>query len=162
MNIMEMRQIKRQFKQYSALSPDEAYARGSRAMILSSEQNRARFSGMGFPALFGAGAFALLAFVGIYMAGVLGDRGSAPTYASASLDAALLSEELAGLRIDIQLEEVTYRQSVHNTIASALDEISDDQISHLNQDLLWSELEALDVSDKAGNDIDELLQTVIF
>ncbi|MBI5733163.1 hypothetical protein HY967_04430 [Candidatus Jorgensenbacteria bacterium] len=66
------------------------------------------------------------------------------------------------LGINIQLKEISYDQKVNQTIASALSEISDTKIQHLNRDILTSEEEGFDLTEPTDQNIDALLNKVIF
>ncbi len=80
---------------------------------------------------------------------------------SSSLNSESLQQELQDLGLDIK--EVTYRQGINQTIASALTEISDSRVNHLNQRILESEERRLDELNQGnGSDIDRLLNQVIF
>lgn len=81
---------------------------------------------------------------------------------SASLDQNLLKEEFENFSINIHLQEISYRQDINQTIASALTEISDSRVNHLNRSILESEQNLINEAGmERGSDIDELLNKVI-
>lgn len=71
--------------------------------------------------------------------------------------------EFDNLSINIQLQEISYRQSVNEVIASALDEISDINPRYLKQSLLENELESFDINGalERQSQINELLDKII-
>ena len=75
-----------------------------------------------------------------------------------------LSQELNNLSINVELEAITYHQTVNQTIASALNEIASNKMRHLNQELLQSERQRFDipVGQEDNSKIDTLLDKVIF
>lgn len=91
----------------------------------------------------------------------MGVQNNEPVYSS--LDGEKLNQELDSLTISIELDEIEYSQAaINNTIASALSEISNDNIRHLNRELLEEEQGQIDFDYSNGDEIDELLDTVIF
>jgi hypothetical protein len=105
-----------------------------------------------------AGAFASL--VAVLLTSIFLFSGDSASTALASPE--VLSKEFSSLNINIELQEIDYRQNVNQTIASAISEISDNKTRHLNQDVLNSENKNLDL-DVMGTDpqIDQLLDSVI-
>ena len=73
-----------------------------------------------------------------------------------------LSREFNEMAINIQLKEISYQQNINQAIASALTEISDTQIKHLNQSILEKEDNGFDVSNNQNQEINDLLNKVIF
>jgi hypothetical protein len=106
-----------------------------------------------------AGAFAGL--VAILTASIFLFSGRSATEALASPE--VLASEFANLNVNIELQEISYRQDVNRTITSAISEISSDSARHLNEDVLNSENEKLNL-DESGTDpqIDRLLDELIF
>lgn len=73
-----------------------------------------------------------------------------------------LSREFNELTINIQLKEISYQQNINQAIASALTEISDTQVKHLNQSVLQEENNNFNVPDDQNQKINDLLDKVIF
>lgn len=149
--------IIKQLKSLSEVEPRGAFAASSREMILT--------TGQGFPfhvffrPLY-AGSFAALILVVTLSLVLFSGRGGS---AYASLDMDDLQTELEELTISITLDEVAYSESVNETVALALQEISNDgDIRHLNTNLLEAEKEMLKFDSGQGGKIDALLDTVLF
>jgi len=81
---------------------------------------------------------------------------------SASLDSQKLNQEFNNLSINIQLDEISYRQDVNQTIASALSEISGTNAKHLNSSILEKEISGLKINQNQNGEIDEMLESVMF
>ncbi len=84
---------------------------------------------------------------------------------SSSLNEDFLVKEFSELDINIQIDEITYSQDVHKTIASALNEISDSRTSHMNPSILEAEKEYINQLEDTGSkekEINNLLNKVIF
>ena len=65
--------------------------------------------------------------------------------------------------MNFDLEEVTYSQDVHETIASALNEISNSKTNHMNPSIIEAEKNYIENLNNNGNDeeINKLLNRVI-
>ena len=84
---------------------------------------------------------------------------NAPT-AFASPEA--LSKELSDMNINVELQEIDYHQNVSQTITSAISEISSNKGNHLNQGILQSENNDLNLDvTSSSSDIDQLLNKII-
>jgi len=156
---MEKENIIQHLKTLSESAPSPSFARGSKALIVSSPQNRPFFFYALKPAVFAALTFSLVAAFGIYFAGTAGN-GGVPEYVS--LDSQNLRDEFDTLQLSITLDEIAYRQTVHRTIASALTEISSDDVAHLNRSVLETEQNSFDIDTSSNSEIDDLLETIIF
>lgn len=149
-------QIIRQLKRLSAIMPDRNFAAVSRRTILALKINEPVFA---WPNL--RFVSALVSFVAVVAVSVVLFSGNNASTALASPE--VLNQEFNNLNINIELKEVDYRQNTNQTIASALSEISDNKVRHLNQDVLRSESGNLDLnSDGTNPQIDQLLDKVIF
>jgi len=152
-----MKNLAKQLKTLSVIEPDVEFVAATRRGILVVPGKRRSMWGV---APLWATAFAMLN-VSIITATSL----TRPSPAlSAVENPELLSQEFNNLTINVELEAITYRQTVDQTIASALNEISSNTMRHLNKELLQSEEERFDVLIEAGNnsEIDTLLNKVIF
>lgn len=96
--------------------------------------------------------------MGAYFIGVRSEGQT--TYGSLSQNK--LKKELQDMTIAIQVDEITYRQSVESEVASALQEISNDRVRYLNSGVIKQEAGNLDVDSGSKTKIDSLLETVIF
>ena len=84
---------------------------------------------------------------------------------SSSFNENSLVEEFNEMSINLQIKEITYSQNIHNTIASALTEISDYRTNHMNTSVLEAEQKYINNKLEVVNDneeIDALLNRVIF
>lgn len=80
---------------------------------------------------------------------------------SAALDADSVTKEFSDLAITIELKSVAYDQVVNQTIASAVDEITNTRTRHLNDSVLKIESDRIpQVGDE--NTVDAMLDRVIF
>lgn len=149
--------IIKQLKSLSEVEPRGAFAASSRQTILATRQ------GFPFHIFFQpvyAGSFAALLLVVTLTFVLLSGKGSS---AYASLDMDDLQTELEELTISIKLDEIAYSESVNETVALALQEISNDgDVRHLNTNLLEAETEMLKLDSQDGGKIDALLDTVLF
>jgi len=156
---MKKSDIIEQFEILRRLEPDASFVEQTRNMLLATAKPASLPSlqiRMSVWAWSVGAAVLLLTLVGINTFFLSGTPAL-----SSSLDSHSLEQELQELSFNLQ--EVTYRQGVNQTIASALTEISDTRINHLNQHILKSEEQSLDVlGPENGSDIDRLLNQVIF
>ncbi len=136
-----------------ATSPDAEFAAHTRRLLFAIQPIPHRFPTWVFAV---TAAVILVAVSGLLLP-------SSPTISS-SLDAKFLQEEFNDLNINIQLQEITYRQDINETISSALDEVSGTHISHLNPDILKSEEKLIDELqlENDGPRIDIMLDQIIF
>ncbi len=150
-------QIIRQLRRLKSIEPDPSFVLGSRRSILAIKKQEPVFA-FTWPNLRFVGAFAGL--VAVLVTSIFLFSGKSAPSALASPE--VLSKEFSNLNINIELQEIDYRQNVNQTITSAISEISDNKARHLNQDVLNSESNNLNL-DAAGSDpqIDQLLNSVI-
>ena len=67
------------------------------------------------------------------------------------------------MNINVELQEISYRQDVNKTISSAISEIGSTNANHLNKDVLNAESEKFNLDALESNpQIDRLLEQVIF
>ena len=137
------------------IAPDAVFVKKCRDALLSVRTKKSPV--FNWPVFVWSGAFAVLALA-VSISVVL----TAPKQAvSASLDPNKLNKEFNNLAINIQLQEISYRQNINQTITSALSEISDTNTKHLNKAILEKEKNDLNASQPQEQKIDELLETVI-
>lgn len=140
---------------FKNVTPDSDFAANTRRLVLAIHPSPYRLPlwvwGISFAAV-------LLAIIS---SGLLI---TSPPVISSSLDSELLRQEFNELDINIHLKEVTYQQDINQTISSALTEISNVQISHLNPSILKSEEERIREleEESEASEIDALLDKVIF
>ena len=146
-----------QLKKFRTIEPDLVYTKTSRSVIVTTQK-----PAFALPQFFWKHA-ATSAFV-IIIAFVLSLYAltlSRPSI-SASLDPKSLENEFQNMTINIQLEEISYQQEANQAIASALDEIQNTSVRHLNNSLIRSEEENIKLDEATNPYIDELLNSVIF
>jgi hypothetical protein len=80
---------------------------------------------------------------------------------SASLNAETIIKEFSNLPINIQLKEITYEQKVNQTITSAISEVSDTKIQHLNASILKTEQEQAMFPEMGTSSVDLMLEQVM-
>jgi len=142
-----------------AIEPDPVFAKTSRALILGAEKT-GRLSGL-FPLpplvqiLYGGAVVAVLLVASYFLL-----IPSQPVV-SAALNPENLTKELVNLSINIQLKELSYQQNANAAIASALSEIQNTSVKHLNQTLLEGEEETINVEGAMNPAIDKMLESVI-
>jgi hypothetical protein len=78
-----------------------------------------------------------------------------------SFDGERIKEEFNNLTINIQLKEISYQQSINQTIAAALTEIGDTQTKHLNPSILESEQNSAELEKLTNPEIDDLLNRLV-
>ncbi len=146
-------------RRFKTIEPEPTFARTSRALILETKKRNPlgaifRLPRLA-PVLYG-GALILLLLTASYLVFV-----PSKPVVSAAFSPENLTKELANLSINIELREVSYRQSANLAIASALTEIENTSVKHLNQTLLESEEENINLEGSVNPEIDELLNAVI-
>lgn len=149
-------EILRQLHNLRSITPDPAFSARSRSLIL--EKTKPPF--FAWPVLAYAGVFAVILVVSFSIITLFQAR--TPSLSLSSLNTTNLDQELKNLGINFQLEELSYQQAVNQTIASALGEISDNQIGHLNPSLLEAEKENAELETFSNPQIEKLLNEVLF
>jgi len=152
-------QIHKQLEQLRQISPNPQFAARTRLSILSQKQNISYMdvfvSFVQKPMVIGSFAFALALFALISIL--------SPTVTVSSLkDTETLNQEISDFSINIHLKELSYQQNADSMIMAAITEIKDTKTSHLNQKTLNSESQDLNIENKNTEDINKLLDTVIF
>ena len=149
-----MQEIKTQLKKFRLIEPGEAFRkRALNSMIEEKPEARWAFN---WRSLW-APALASLALIL-----VIGGRLISARPSLASFNPEGLRNEFNGLNINIELKEISYRQSVNQEIASAITEIADNKTRHLSPSLLEEEASDVDWSEEGNSEIDDLLNQVIF
>jgi hypothetical protein len=130
--------ILEQLKSLKKIVPDAGFSARTRHIILA-----APVAERAWPAFFG---WAKLAFGGLAVVAVLFIAvilpGLPKTVPIASAEA--LSNEFNNLSVNIELQQITYNQNVNQTISSALTEITNNKLNHLNPAVLQSESSSVD------------------
>lgn len=153
-----MKNLTRQLKTLSAIEPDEHFVAATRRGILALPGSPSR-------RIWGALPLWATAFAMFVVSIVTATSLTRPNPAlSAVENPELLSQEFNSLTINVELQGITYHQTVNQTITSALSEISSNNMRHLNQELLRSEEEHFNVliDETDSSQIDTLLDKVIF
>ncbi len=144
-----------QLKKFKSIGPDAHFAAGSRRTILALRKEQPVFTWPNFRFV-----GTLAGVLAVVAASVFMFSGNSATKAFASPE--MLNQEFDNMNINIELQEISYRQNVSQTISSAITEISDNKLSHLNQDILKSESGGLDLNvPDSGLQIDKLLDKVV-
>ncbi len=151
-------EIIKKLNKFKDIAPDPSFVKTSRTLILAHKPHkRSGWSSLPFWGL--AGALAILILIAsISFFGLASPR----PVLSSSFNPHDLEEEFKRLTINIQLEELKYRTKANQTIASALNEIKDTNVRHLNSFLLESEEESITIEESTNPEIDVLLEKVIF
>lgn len=161
---MNQKEIISQLEKLKSVNPDQAFFLRSKKTVLAIEPERQRFLGFGlFSPMFLGGAFVVLlavaaGFLVFFSPAITG----MPAYAS--LNSENLNKELDSLTINIQLQEIQYRQSIEKTVNSALHEVGNSETRHLSRDVLEQEksaFNALPSSSTSSKTIDALLDKII-
>ncbi len=152
-------EIHKQLERLRQISPDPHFAARVRLSILSQKQHISYIdtfiSFIRKPIAIGSLAFAIALFV---LVSVL-----SPTPTVSSLkDTETLNQEVNALSINIHLKELSYQQNADSMIMAAITEIKDAKASHLNPNTLKSESQDLNIENKNTENIDKLLNSVIF
>ena len=149
--------IIQQLKRLREIEPEAGFAAGSRRTILAFKKEQAPI--LVWPNLRMVGAFAGL--VAVLSASIFFFSGQNAQEALASPE--VLNNEFAALNINIELQEISYRQDVNKTISSAISEIGSTNANHMNKDVLNAESEKFNLDTLESNpQIDRLLEQVIF
>jgi len=151
--------IHKQLERLRQISPNPHFAARTRLSILSQKQNISYIDVFILfikkPMVVGSFAFALVLFV---LISVL-----SPTVTVSSLESIdTLNQEVDALSINIHLKELSYQQNADSMVMAAITEIKDAKASHLNSKTLNSESQNLNIENKDSQNIDKLLDTVIF
>lgn len=156
-----MEHIKSQLKQLKAITPDRDFAARAKLQILGGERQTVvaalpRFSvSRSSWAWLGAGlSTALIAVVMMIPLAF-------PEQTYASLNVENIANEYGNLPINIQLKEISYEQNVNQTIATALTEVSDTKIKHLNTEILKTEQAETLLPESSTTDVDAMLQQIM-
>ncbi len=149
-------EIKKNLGKLRIVEPDPGFKRTSRSLILSYKSEKKIFFGM--PFLKVAGAFAVLMLV---ITAVAFEFSPTPVLSS-SFNSGSLQKEFENLSINTGIEEAKYRESANQTIVSALNEIENTNVKHMNDSLLRDEADNINLDDSTNPEIDALLETVIF
>lgn len=148
--------LTQQLKRLRAIEPDRRFVARSRNLILTPAPTAP--VPLRWPLVaWATGGVAITATLVVLLAT---PQFSAPQRVLASsLNQVTLESEFNNLPINIQLQEISYNQSLNQTIASAIHEIGDSSTSHLNRDLLESEGASVDLNVDGGINgaIDQML-----
>ncbi len=149
------------------LEPDKKFTAYCRNQILETITPKTKMGGLNWawpiqihwPAFAWAGAITTLILV--VFASYSVNRSNNILNAT-SFDSSKLNKEFNDLTINIQLDEISYQQIVNQTIASALTEISENKIKHLNTSVLEKEQKNMLLDNPNEDQIDELLKKIMF
>lgn len=146
----------RQLKQLRAVEPNPLFAASSKRTILALKKDEPVFAWLNLR-LAGvmAGAVAMVA-AAVFMF-------SGPSAATVLASPETLNQEFTGLNVNVELKAIDYHQNVDQTVMTALSEITDNRVKHLNQNVLQTESDNLDLnSPTSTSQVNALLDKVIF
>jgi len=151
--------IVKALRRFKAIEPNPVFAKTARALILATKKE-SRWTGPFrlphlLPVAYGGVLVVLLLAVSYFVF-----VPSKPVV-SAALNLENLTNELANLSINIELREVEYHQTANLAIASALTEIENTSVKHLNQTLLESEKENINLEESVNPEINRMLEAII-
>ncbi len=149
-------EIKKNLNELRIIGPNPEFKRALKAVVLNHKPERR----VSFRLPFFRIAGALAVFVLIVTALTL-ELSPTPVLSS-SFNPDALEKEFENLTINVQIEEIEYREKANQTIASALNEIENTNVKHLNSSLLQDEADNINLNDSTNPEIDALLETVIF
>lgn len=144
-----------QLKSLKRITPHASFAARSKAELFALTQPRVVIAPWFSLRFAGAVAFTLVLLLGA-AAFAFPPR---PTL-SASLNEGLLTQEFNALPINIELDELTYREATKQTVASTIGEIQETEAAHLNASVIESELSSLE-AESTSSKIDSLLDEVL-
>lgn len=159
---MTHREITEKIKMLQRIEPDAVFRARVKTELLSLPPKKkllflTRFSSKNINILrvfsFGGAAVAAIVMTFVFFA-------PARTPAIASLENSQLVDELSGFSINIQLEEIAYRNAADQIISSAITEIRNTEIKHMNPSVIKEEQEKLDDIHVRNVEIDELLNKI--
>lgn len=152
---MNKRSIIKEIKLLKEVKPDPAFVERARNLVLTAKPHLRLVPSW-------ATGVALVAVILILIgSGILFSSGNPSISSSLKKDS--LVEEFNKMDINLQIDEITYSQDIHKTIASALTEISDSKANHMNPSILEAEKKYIDDLSQNGNEeeINNLLNRVI-
>lgn len=162
-----MQELKAHLKRMKAIEPDRSFAVRAKYEILA-RNNKEDSRAFTLPAFsFQFTRASLLTWGGIGLTAILlGIVVATPILfpkptLSASLSTDTLLSEYGNLPINIQLREITYDQTVNQTISSAITEVRDTKTQHLSSDLIAAEAKTAATPAASTTDVDALLNQVI-
>ncbi len=152
-------EIHKQLKRLRDISPDPIFTARTRLAVLSQKQKLSYrdifVSFMRQPVVIGSFACALLFFA------LFSVFSPTPTITSLK-NAEALNNEVNALSINVHLKELSYQQNADSMIMAAITEIRDTKAGHLNSGTLNLESQGFNLQKNQTEDINKLLDTVIF
>jgi hypothetical protein len=152
-----MQEIITQLKRLKTIAPDAGFLANSKGRILAMEPIRQRHP-WAILAWSGAIATVMLSFA------ISSFVSSPKIVLSSSLNPDNLNNELNQMMNgNIELKDVSYQQVANQTISSALKEISDTNVKHLNASVISKEAGVANQTDttETSQEVDQLLNEII-
>lgn len=148
----------KQLEKFRIIEPDEIFLGRSRALVIAHtlQENHHYHHHIEWRTLLWAASVAGVLTIAVMIPRVIGRPHMS------ALDQDRLIKEMNALSINIQLKEIAYQEEVNQVIASALTEISNTDIRHLNTKVLEAEQEKFNFESSQDKTIDELLNKVLF
>jgi hypothetical protein len=137
------------------VKPDNAFVKGTKNLILATKPHTKHLP------IWATSLALMSAFILLITSGIIISNQN-PTISS-SLNESFLTEEFNDMDLNLQIEEITYSQDIHDTIASALNEISNSKTNHMNSSIIESENDYINQLENVENEeeINNLLNRVI-
>jgi hypothetical protein len=137
------------------VKPDNAFVKGTKSLILATKPHTKHLP------IWATSLALMSAFILLITSGIIISNQN-PTISS-SLNESFLTEEFNDMDLNLQIEEITYSQDIHDTIASALNEISNSKTNHMNSSIIESENDYINQLENVENEeeINNLLNRVI-
>ncbi|MDO8557075.1 MAG: hypothetical protein Q7R98_01275 [Candidatus Jorgensenbacteria bacterium] len=157
-----------QLKKLSAIEPDREFVARSRGHFMVQRKVHATLAApsvtgartFSFPFVFPqmklAGAFAFLGLLVFLLTPFIFQT---PQLSALSADA--INREYDNMSINIQLNEISFDQNAHQTIATAITEITDMKTKHLSSQILESEVKDITTVSDEVDQVDAMLNQII-
>lgn len=149
-------------KKLQNIAPDDAYRVKSLAFILGNPQLQKSLRVRFFESMRYSIALTLTAVVIVVAAGGFSylNWSSASPLIIGSLNAKSIAAEAARVDEELKLAQIGFYGSAAKDVATALSEVAQSDLNHLNEAVLNRELEGLRKADENGADIDALLNSL--
>lgn len=155
-----------QLKKLRAVEPNTAWSANARRVVLASRMTTTAMPTFARTRIFSrtfwiiAPTFAAIAIL-LVIAPTFMNNSDSTALSQSALNPTNIEEELAGLSINIQINEIRYQETAQKTVASAISEITDTEMPHLSPSLLENELPPLELTSPRDESIDSLLNNLL-
>jgi hypothetical protein len=152
-------EIHKQLGRLKTISPNPTFASQTRLAVLSQKQKLSYWDV--FTSIIQK-PVVVVSFASLFLIIIVTSLLSPTPTISSLKNPEELNNEIDALSINIHLKEISYQQNADSMIMAAITEIRDTKTGHLNADTLESESKSLDNTNTNKDDINKLLETVIF